>query len=80
MRVNGEALKVIRERSGLTVTGAARLAGVSQPTWSNLESGARNATPGTVIAMAEVLKVPLVAIIAEPEPEPEPEPENGDPK
>lgn len=36
-----EALRVARTRAGLTQRAAARAAGVSQPTWARVESGAQ---------------------------------------
>ncbi len=68
MRLNGAAIRVIRERSGLTVTEAARRAGVRQPTWSNWERNRRNATPANVAAICAVLRIDdVTAILADPD-------------
>lgn len=44
----------------------ARLAGLSQPHLSNIEMGKRQASPAVAKRLAEVLRVPLVAILVEP--------------
>ncbi len=67
-RLNAEALRAIRERSGLTVTDLARLSGISQPHISNLENGSRRATPPTIKALAVALGVPMMALFG-PEPQ-----------
>jgi transcriptional regulator with XRE-family HTH domain len=66
MQLNGHALRIIRERSGLTVSALAELAGISQPHLSNIERGRRMASPEVAARLAEVLRVPLVALLAEP--------------
>lgn len=66
VRLNGAAIRAIRERSGLTITDAARGAGVTQPTWSNWERGKRRATPANVHAICAVLRLEdRTAILAE---------------
>jgi len=45
MLLNRHALRIIRERSGLTVSALAEQAGISQPHLSNLERGRRRASP-----------------------------------
>jgi len=67
MPVNRHALRVIRERSGLTLSALALLAGVSQPHLSNIERGRRQASPALLLRLAESLKVPVVALITETE-------------
>ena len=68
MRLNGSAIRVIRERTGLSITAAANAAGVTQPTWSNWERGKRRATPANVQAICEVLRIDdKTAILAVPE-------------
>lgn len=67
MRLNRAALRVIRERSGMTVTALAEAAGVKQSHLSNIEAGRRNASPDVVVALASALKVDLPAILADPE-------------
>jgi len=67
MHVNPAALRAIRERTGLTVSGLARLSGISQPHLSNLENGRRRAGPAAIKALAEALQVPMTALLG-PEP------------
>jgi len=67
MVLNGSALQAIRERSGLTQTELAEQTGVSQGRISELESGQRNVRPGTVKALAEALKIPTMALLADTE-------------
>ena len=66
--LNPDALRAIRERSGLTVTDLARLSGISQPHISNLERGNRRATPPTIKVLADALGVPMMALLG-PEPQ-----------
>lgn len=70
MRINGAALRIIRERSGLNITEASARVGVRQPTWSNWERGARNATPSNVRLICEALAIDdmTAILVAEPEP------------
>ena len=67
MRVNRYALRVLRERSGLSVSALARAAGLSQPHLTNIESGKRQASPAALVALAIALRVPVVAIICDPD-------------
>lgn len=66
MQVNPHALRVIRERSGLSVTELARIAGLSQPHLSNIETGKRQASPAVLRHLADALRVPLLALINDP--------------
>ncbi len=63
MDLNPHALRVIRERSGLSVSALARRAGVSQPHLSNIESGRRHASPAVARRLADALEVPLLALV-----------------
>lgn len=67
MKVNGHALRAIRERSGMSVSELARQAGTSQPHLSNIEGGRRSASPALLRQLAKVLKVPLPALLADPD-------------
>lgn len=67
MKVNHEALRVIRERSGLSVTALANEAGTKQSHLSNIEAGRRNASDELIVALAHALKVSIPAIICEPQ-------------
>ena len=64
MDINHAALKVIRERSGLTRTALAEAAGIKQPHLSNIEAGRRTCSPSLAKALAEALNIPLNAILA----------------
>lgn len=69
VRLNGPAVRVIRERTGLSITEAATRAGVRQPTWSNWERGERNATPANIQAICRVLLIDdMTAVLKVPEP------------
>ncbi len=65
-RINGPALRAIRERSGLTQSELSRVSGVSQGRISSMESGSPNVRPGMVQTLAEALRVPTVALLADP--------------
>lgn len=65
MRINPAALRVIRERSGLSVSALASLSGVSQPHLSNIEAGRRSPSPRAAKAVADALRVPLVAFVCD---------------
>jgi transcriptional regulator with XRE-family HTH domain len=62
-RINGEALRAIRERTGLTVSELARKGGVSQPHLSNIELGRRGGRPPIIRALADALGVPVGALL-----------------
>lgn len=66
MRINRYALTELRERSGLTKSALARLAGCGVPTIADIEAGRRSASPELVKRLARALKVPLPAILADP--------------
>ena len=65
MPLNRHALRIIRERSGLSLSALAALADVSQPHLSNLERGRRQASPALIRRLALALKVPVVALLVE---------------
>jgi transcriptional regulator with XRE-family HTH domain len=66
MDLNRHALRALRERSGLSVTALADLAGIKQAHLSNIEAGRRRASAEVAVALARALKVELLAIIADP--------------
>ena len=70
MPINPHALRAIRERSGLSVSALASLAGASQPHLSNVESGRRQASPDLIQRLARALKVPVVALLSDVDPTP----------
>ncbi len=63
MQLNHEALRVIRERTELTQTEAAKLAGIDRANYANMEAGRRKATSSQIKAIAAALKVPVPALI-----------------
>lgn len=65
MKINHHALRVIRERSGMSLTALAKAVGVSQPHMTNVESGKRDASPTTVRKIADALNMSMLAIVAE---------------
>jgi transcriptional regulator with XRE-family HTH domain len=65
LRVNGDALKALRERSGLDQGELASLAQVDRAYISQIESGKRSPSPLVANRIASCLRVPLVAILAE---------------
>lgn len=67
MRINGAALRAIRERSGLTITALAQGVGISQPHLSNVELGRRTLASRVAVQIAAELRVPLAAILADPD-------------
>ena len=69
MHINGPVLRAVRQRTpGMSISKAAKAVGVSQPTWSNWESGRRNATPENIRAVMNLLAVedPRVLVYGSP--------------
>ena len=66
MRINRHALREIRERSGLSVPALAKEAGCRHGTLYDIEHGNKGASPEMALKLAKALKVPLVAILADP--------------
>lgn len=66
VRINGAALREIRERSGVSVTGLATSVGMKQSHLSNIEAGRRNTTDDKIVLLARELKCPLPAILTDP--------------
>lgn len=69
MQINGEALRVIRERSGLTGTALANEVGVDRTHLSHIEAGRKQASNDLARRLAAALKIPLVAILSGPDDE-----------
>ncbi len=67
MKLNTEALRVIRERSGQSQTGLAELAGIDRANLAHIEAGRRRGTEAQIVALAHALKVPVTAIICDDE-------------
>lgn len=66
MHLNPAALRVIRERSGYSVSSLAAAVGIQQPHLSNIEKGRRGASPDLIQRIAAELKIPLGAILNSP--------------
>jgi transcriptional regulator with XRE-family HTH domain len=64
MMINPDALKVIRERSGLSQAALGRAANVSQGHISQLEAGLKEPRPEMVRRLASALGVPVIALVA----------------
>lgn len=62
MKVNPEALKAIRLRTGETRTSLQNKSGVDRTVITRLETGERRGTPAQLKALAEALAVPITAI------------------
>jgi len=56
-------LKVLRERSGLSLSELARRSGIAKGTLSQLESGAGNPTIETVFSLSNALSVPVSSLL-----------------
>ena len=66
IRVNGAAIAAIRERSGYSGTEFAELIGIHRAYLSNVEAGHRKSvSPAVAKRIADGLKVPMPAILAE---------------
>ena len=67
MHINGPVLRVIRERSGMTVTALAEAAGIRQAHLSNIEAGRRQPSPDVAVSLARALRVDLPIILKDPD-------------
>lgn len=63
MRINHSALRVIRERTGLSQTQIAELAEIDRPNYAHIEAGRRPGTPAQIKAIALALQVPVDALL-----------------
>jgi transcriptional regulator with XRE-family HTH domain len=66
MRINGAALRAIRERSGHTGVQLARAAEINRAYLSHIEAGRKQPSPEVTRRLASALKVPVTAILADP--------------
>jgi transcriptional regulator with XRE-family HTH domain len=62
MKLNAEALRVIRERSGLSKSELADRAGIDRSLVTRLENGERPGTPSVILKLATALQCSQVAI------------------
>lgn len=63
--MNGETVRALRERSGLSGTALAEVIAIDRAYLSHIEAGRRQPSPAVAKKIADALKVPLVAILAE---------------
>ncbi|MFZ2014625.1 MAG: XRE family transcriptional regulator [Nocardioides sp.] len=63
----GPRLRQLRTRRGLTITGVAESTGISKSTLSRLETGGRRPTLELLLALSQVYRVPLDALVGAPE-------------
>lgn len=66
LKLNGPALRAIRQKTGRTVTDCAQEVGVTQGTWSNWEAGRRRAGANHVQRITEILLLDDVRAILWP--------------
>lgn len=69
MQINPEALKALRTRSGWSVSKFATAVATSHAHISNIEAGRRQASPELIARIADVLDVPVMALISNRTPE-----------
>ena len=62
MRINGEALRAIRERTGFSISELSRESGVDRTVITRIETGERRGTHAQHKALAVALGVSLLAI------------------
>lgn len=63
MRLNHSALRVIRERTGVSQSKIAELAEIDRPNYAHIEAGRRRGTPEQIKAIANALQVPVDALL-----------------
>ena len=61
-RQNGAAIRVIRERSGISPGDLAKAANIKEQSLRNIENGTRPASDAVIYAIAGRLRVPVEAI------------------
>ena len=62
MKLNPEALRVIRERTGLSKAELGDRAGIDRTLVTRLENGERHGTPAVIVKLARALDVSQLAI------------------
>lgn len=60
----GATLKALREAQGWTTEKFSEALGIARPTLANIEGGRKRLTPDKAIRAAEILNVPLAAIVS----------------
>ncbi|QVQ53467.1 helix-turn-helix transcriptional regulator [Spiractinospora alimapuensis] len=66
-RVLAANLRVLRDRSGMSLSEVARRSGIAKGTLSQLESGSGNPTIETVFSLSNALQVPVSSLLSERE-------------
>jgi len=66
MRINGEALRVLRERTGLSITMLSKASGVDRTVITRLESGERRGTAAQAKALSVALAAPITMLLEQP--------------
>ncbi|SEB28913.1 DNA-binding transcriptional regulator, XRE-family HTH domain [Arthrobacter woluwensis] len=61
-RINGTAVRVIRDLAGIRHMDLAARAGISRGSLTHVESGSRDVSAATLRKIADALRVPLEAI------------------
>lgn len=67
VRIQREALRQIRERTGMSVPALARDAKCSHGALYDIEAGKRGASDEMIVKLARALKVPVTSIICDPD-------------
>jgi len=63
--VIGERVRALREERALTQAALARLAGTSQSSLARIEAGERSATLGSLVKIADALRLTLAELLTE---------------
>lgn len=69
MRANPPVIRALRERSGLSSAFVARESKIDPTHYWRIEAGERKGTAAQLVAIAAVLKVPVIAITVDDAPE-----------
>jgi transcriptional regulator with XRE-family HTH domain len=69
VKINPDSLRALRERSGWSVSKFAAACEISTGYLSNIEAGRKPGSPEVITRMADVLDVPLQALISAWDPE-----------
>lgn len=67
-RINAAAVRCFREARLLTITELARRSGIPQPNLSKIEAGNLQCSWPRLVTLADVLNVPVDAIVGDDEP------------
>lgn len=67
LKINGEALRAIRELLGYSGTDFAAEVGIDRAYYAHIEAGRRNPSPAVFQRIVKAIKRPPAAILADPE-------------